>query len=170
MIEVTHWATRVIAFFWSALVTGHTPAGHPPYAAPPIAQAECYHATECTLVRDRCGQLLGRPLRDAATPPAPQECPPASQTPFEPLCHAGRCEVRLASSPELRGCSQDSDCVAMEWVCGDWWAVNRSQQDAARQRVVEVARTRACAAQGATPPPPAACLQNICVVRQRQSP
>lgn len=170
MVEVIHWAVRVIAFFWSALFTGHTPTAPVFQTPPPVVQAECASATECTLVRDGCGQRVGRPLSDAVAPPAPQSCPPASQMPMEPLCDSGRCQASVASSPELRACSQDSDCMAMEWVCGGWWAVNRSEQEAARRRVTEVARTRACAAQGAAPPPPAACLEEICVVRERSAP
>lgn len=158
MVDYVHWATRIITLFWSALVTGHTPTPAP-------VQTECVTAVECTIVRDTCGRPFGRPLTNPVAPPAPQLCPPANYAVTEPMCGSGRCEAIVVSTPNLRSCSQDTDCMAMNWVCGGWWAIARAQQSAAQQHVNQVARTRSCQAQTASVAPPVACLESTCVVR-----
>lgn len=169
MVEEVHWAVRVIALFWSALVTGHTPPPSAQATAPP-PPAECTGPTECTVVRDSCGRPYGRPLTNPVAPPGPQHCPPANYAVTEPACGLGGCEAVVASTPALRSCSQDSECVAMEWVCQGWWAVARSEQRGAQQHVNQAARTRSCRARSPSPEPPVACLEHICVVRAQGTP
>jgi hypothetical protein len=160
MIEEIHWTVRVVTLAWSVLFTGHTPT-----PARPQAHAECASATDCTIVRDACGRPYGRPLTNPMAPPAPQLCPPVNYAVTEPICDAGRCDAASASTPRLRGCSLDADCVTMEWVCGGWWAVASAQRSAAQQHVNQVARARSCRAQTPSVAPPPACLGGICVVR-----
>ena len=69
-----------------------------------------------------------------------------------------------------QSCSQGVDCVAMEWVCGGWWAVSRAQQNATQQHVNQVARTRSCQAMPPSSPPPVACVHNTCVVEGSPAP
>ena len=169
MVEYIHWAVRGITLFWSMLFTGYTPTPAP--EPPQQAAAECTSTTDCTIVRDTCGRPYGRPLTNPVAPAAPSLCPPANYAVSEPLCDTGQCEAAVASTPRLRSCAQDTDCVAMEWVCEGWWAVASAQRSAAQQHVNRVARTRSCGAQ--TPPsvaPPVACLEHICVVRGDTSP
>lgn len=167
MVEHVHWTVRVIAVFWSALFTGHTPT---PLSDSARAPAECSNTLECTIVRDTCGHPYGRPLANPVAPAAPSQCPPATYAITEPMCNSGRCEAITASTPALRSCTQDAECVAMRWVCGDWWSVARSQQSAAQRHVSHVARTRSCAATQAAAAPPVACLENVCVVRAAPAP
>lgn len=168
MVEVQrlNWALRAFAFFFTAIFSGHTP----PPASPGPAPFQCSNATDCTLARDRCGgpyaHANGQPMAVAT----PVHCPPATYVPSEPACNAGRCEAVAATSPSLRSCSTDAECMPLSWVCGGWWAVARSQEQAATAEVVAAARRHSCQPSTSPPPPPVACLEGICVTRAYSPP
>ena len=129
--------------------------------------AECASTFDCTIVRDACYRPYGVPLTRTEVPAAPDVCPPATYAPVEPLCRDSRCEAVAAYRPDLRACQADRECVVIDTPCGDWFAVRRGHQAAARQQLGADIEAFGCpiGGRGPRPRPRPACLADVCVTR-----
>ncbi len=138
--------------------------------------APCVDDLDCTIVTDACGAPHARAVASPDVPAAPdpsaaepvdpvEPCPPVGYAPVEPVCESGACGARVVEYPELRTCAAASDCVAIRWSCGGWWAVARAKQREAGAHARMVAANRSCRASTSSPRPQVACVAHICIRR-----
>lgn len=125
----------------------------------------CADDLDCTIVTDACGAPHARAVSSPDVPTPPDPCPPVGYAPVEPACESGACVARIVEYPELRTCEAASDCVAIRWSCGGWWAVARATQREAEAHARSIAANRACRASTSSPRPQVACVAHICIRR-----
>ncbi|MFT5353803.1 MAG: hypothetical protein ACI9KE_001003 [Polyangiales bacterium] len=134
---------------------------------PVVMLGPCNSSEECTIALDGCGAPHARLLGiESAEPATPDLCPPADYAVTEPRCIMNRCVVADASSPEIRFCDRDVECVAIHGICGDWWSVAVNKAAEGRAAAALAGANVNCVVVNRPPTPPVACLNHLCVTRR----